>query len=325
VISFPRPRRRPPPPAIAPTMPTMPAGPWVVVVGMHRSGTSAMTGALGALGFQINRPEDRMDWPESNPEHWESLSLALHDDDLVQRLGGTWDAPAPLAPGWEDGAIARSMPDPAPIVAAAYPDPGPLVWKDPRICLLLPYWRRLIPGPLTAVFVWRSPTAVARSLEKRDGLPLAAGIALWERYNRSALIGLRGVDTYVAQYEAVLAEPDRTVESLIAWFDSLGRFAPLCDRWRRTEAAGSLVSDLRHHAGDDDGLLLPEHHRMLDFLRSLSGGHEPLGPVALLPESPWSTALLESRRQEHSSARELAAAREALVSAAHPTPDGPAS
>jgi len=322
VISFPRPRRRPPPPAAAPTMP---AGPWVVVVGMHRSGTSALTGALGALGFQTNRPEDRMDWPESNPEHWESLSLALHDDDLVQRLGGTWDAPPPLSPGWEEGTIARSMPDPAPIVAAAYPDQGPLVWKDPRICLLLPYWRRLIPGPLTAVLVWRSPVAVARSLEKRDGLPLAVGIALWERYNRSALAGLQGVDTYVVHYEAVLAAPDRALESLTGWFDSLERFAGWRGRWRRTEAAGSLVADLRHQSGDHDGLLLSEHHLMLDCLTSLSGGQDPLGPVELPPESPWSTALLESRRQEHERGRELAAAREALVSSAPPSPMGPAS
>ncbi len=301
----------------------MPAGPWVVVVGMHRSGTSAMTGALGALGFQTSRPEDRMDWPESNPEHWESLSLALHDDDLVQRLGGTWDAPPPLPPGWEEGTIARSMPDPAPIVAAAYPDQGPSVWKDPRICLLLPYWRRLIPGPLTAVLVWRSPVAVARSLEKRDGLPLAVGIALWEHYNRSALAGLLGVDTYVVHYETVLAEPHRAVESLIGWFESLGRFAGLRGRWRRAEAAGSLVAGLRHQSGDDDGLLLPEHHVMLDRLRSLNGGQDPLGPIELPPVSPWSATLLESRRLERVRSRELAAAREALASPARPSPVGP--
>jgi hypothetical protein len=47
----------------------MHAGPWLLVTGMHRSGTSAVAGVLGALGFQTPSADDRMDWPESNPEH----------------------------------------------------------------------------------------------------------------------------------------------------------------------------------------------------------------------------------------------------------------
>ena len=54
-------------------MPQMPVGPWVLVVGSHRSGTSAVTGALVALGLNGVAPDDRMDDLESNPEHWESF------------------------------------------------------------------------------------------------------------------------------------------------------------------------------------------------------------------------------------------------------------
>jgi hypothetical protein len=52
-------------------------GPWLLVVGMHRSGTSAVTGALGALGLGVVHADDRMDWPESNPEHLESVSVSF--------------------------------------------------------------------------------------------------------------------------------------------------------------------------------------------------------------------------------------------------------
>src|ERR1700694_845249 len=116
----------------------MPAGPWVVVVGMHRSGTSAITGALGALGLNLVSPEDRMDRHESNPEHWESMSIHFHNEDLLGRLGGSWEAPPDLPLGWEERPEIRLAPNPAPLLAAAYPDIGPLVWKDPRVCLLLP-------------------------------------------------------------------------------------------------------------------------------------------------------------------------------------------
>ncbi len=148
----------------------MPPGPWLAVLGMHRSGTSALTGALGSLGFGIPQPGDRMDWPESNPEHWESSALTVYDDEVLADLGGSWDAPPELPAGWETGAAIRVEPRPETVARRAFPDPGPIVWKDPRLCLLLPYWRRFLPGPHAAVLIWRSPLAVARSLQRRDGM-----------------------------------------------------------------------------------------------------------------------------------------------------------
>ena len=123
------------------------------MTGMHRSGTSAVAGVLGALGFQTPDPDDRMDWPESNPEHWESMSLTVFDDELLDRLGGSWDAPPDLPDGWVRDLDMSREPDPTGIVARAFPEPGPLVWKDPRICLLYPYWRQLLPEPAAVVFV----------------------------------------------------------------------------------------------------------------------------------------------------------------------------
>ncbi len=74
----------------------MPAGPWLLVVGMHRSGTSALTGALGELGMAVPAAEDRYEYygpAKGNPEHWESRAMGLQDDALLERLGCTWDAP----------------------------------------------------------------------------------------------------------------------------------------------------------------------------------------------------------------------------------------
>jgi hypothetical protein len=139
----------------------IPAGPWLLVVGMHRSGTSAITGALGALGLQAMHAKDRMDSPRSNPEHWESKSLSHHNDRILRRMGASWDAPTDLPLGWHvDPDIVGDV-DLAALVTSAYPEPGPSVWKDPRLCLLLPYWRSVLPAPLAAVFVWRSPLLAA--------------------------------------------------------------------------------------------------------------------------------------------------------------------
>ena len=137
-------------------MTAQPAGPWVVVVGMHRSGTSAVTGALGALGLQMPRPGDRMAWDESNPEHWESLSLALHDEHLLHGLGGSWDAPPDLPRHWVHSAAVLGGARSGALLAQAYPEPGPAALKDPRICLLLSHWRTVLPDPSA-----RRPAGVA--------------------------------------------------------------------------------------------------------------------------------------------------------------------
>ena len=192
-------------------MTTMPPGPWVLVIGCHRSGTSAVTAALVALGLHGVDPADRMDRVTSNPEHWESMAASQFNEDLLASLGAAWDAPpaadaeSPL-PDPVSGAE-----DPARIMAQAYPEPGPVVWKDPRACLLLPFWRAALPGPLAVIFVWREPLAVARSLHRRDGIPLADGLALWEHYNRCAAVGLQGVDTFVLDYSSVVDDPEKVV------------------------------------------------------------------------------------------------------------------
>ncbi len=295
---------------------TGPAGPWVLVVGMHRSGTSAVAGALGAVGLNLVHPDDRMDWPESNPEHWESLALGLHNEDLLARLDGAWDAPPDIYEGWELSPPITGAGDPSPLLAAAYPEPGAKVFKDPRVCLLLPYWRRILPAPLAAVLVWRSPMAVALSLKKRDSLPLPDGLALWERYNRRAVSDLRGVDTYVLDYESVVGDGDRAIGALTGWLGSLEQFEGDVGRWDAAAASQAIVGGLVHHAGgaspDADGVILHEQRALVEYLTEAGGGHRPFLPAPLGPESPWTTSLLRLRQELSGPRRELDATKDRL-------------
>jgi hypothetical protein len=290
--------------------------PWVLVMGMHRSGTSALTGALGATGLQLCRPDDRVEWAESNPEHWESLSLTLFDEDLLVRSDGSWDAPPELTDGWERGSRVPSTSDAAEVVASAYPERGPSLWKDPRLCLLLPYWREVLAPPLAAVFVWRSPIAVARSLLQRDQLPLPDGLALWERYNRAGLEALGGVDTFVVSYESIIEEPEEHLGELFEWLGSLEQFAGTNVVWDPAPAAASIAGELRHHAGREDAgtdpTCLPEQWALADYLAASAGGHRPFHAKLPGPESPWTSSLLRLRHRISTPNRELDEALEQL-------------
>jgi hypothetical protein len=292
------------------------AGPWVLVVGMHRSGTSAVAGALVALGLNSSRLDDRMDWPESNPEHWESLSLGLHNENLLVRFDGEWDAPPELPDGWELSPEIRDVPDPVGVLVGAYPEAGPSVWKDPRLCLLLPYWRSVLPAPIAAVFVWRSPLAVAQSLMRRDELPIAEGLALWERYNRSAIEGLEGVDTYVIGYESLVGDPVVSSKELATWLRSLSQFRDSAASWDPDRAAAAILGDTHHPPGSprQDGRppILAEQKEIVDYLSALRGGHSPLVPKIPVAESLWTNSVLRLRSKLSAPNRELDAAKDLL-------------
>jgi hypothetical protein len=273
----------------------VPAGPWLLVVGMHRSGTSALTGALGAMGFQTPATADLLEWQESNAAHWESRALTLFDDDLLASLGGSWEAPPPVPPESVKQAAESLVPTPAVAASAAYSEPGPIVWKDPRLCLLLPFWRRVLPGPLAAILVWRSPLAVAHSLRERDGMELADGIALWERYNGSALRNLEGVDAYVCRYEDMTANPGQRMAAIADWLGSLPQFRSNSTEWRRDLAEGAITSRSLEAFPEASELILGSQHALLDCLREIEGGHRPLSSMELPIESGWTTALLADR------------------------------
>jgi hypothetical protein len=273
------------------------AGPWVAVIGMHRSGTSAVTGAVGALGFNLVKADDRLSPHDSNPEHFESLSVVLHDDAILAHFGGTWDAPPRLPDGWEADEGLPDRAEASALLAAAYPRPGPSVWKDPRLCLVLPYWRAVLVRPMAAVLVWRGPLAVARSLQRRDGLPIPHGVALWERYNRSAIANLADDDVYVLDYDAMVENPAAALSGLTSWLSGIGTFAGRAE-WDHQGALSVISSGLRHETvttGDDEGIELDEQRQLIGHLAAMSGGHHGL-PQLPGRESPWTQAVLDPRR-----------------------------
>ncbi len=226
--------------------------------------------------------------------------MGSHDEALLERLGGTWDRPPDCEPGWESDPVLAidDLGDPAAAASVAFPNDGPIVWKDPRSCLLLPHWLAHLPKPVAAVFIWRWPLSVARSLQARDRLHLADGVALWERYNRSGLSGLVGVDTFVTRYESIVEDPLSRLGTLAHWLGDLPQFAAHASHWDLESAAASISPQLlRQSPSDDPELLLDEQKALVEHLETLEGPHNPLAPISLGAESPWTTALMGDRQQ----------------------------
>ena len=176
--------------------------------------------------------------------HWESASLCDFNDRILAAFGGEWEEPPRLPRRWERSPKATALePEARALFDSVHPT-GDWVWKDPRTCLTLPFWSPII-RPTAALFVTRDPGAIAASLKRRSNIPTSVGLALWERYTRSALRAAHGLPVVIVRYEDMTSDPERGVSALVGAFAEIGvdldRSIPA--------AAGSIRRELQHHRG----------------------------------------------------------------------------
>jgi hypothetical protein len=254
----------------------------VFVVGMHRSGTSATTRVLNLLGVPLRTREDALPHTAGNERgHWESRSLMQFNERLLRELGARWNDIPPLnAPvcGWHrlaaHGAEARL------VFHSAHPTPT-WAWKDPRLCVLLPFWRTVLPEPHGIVLVLRDPLEIAASLAARDGLAVSTSLLQWERSLGHALLGCVGAPTYVLRYPDLLDDPVAVCGDLLAFLNELGMGVTEADE----QVRAFLSPQLRHsrHESARSPLLTRTQRSLLATLDELSRVHPSFEPPITHP------------------------------------------
>lgn len=168
----------------------------VLVLGMHRSGTSALARVLNLLGCSL--PQQVMDGNLSNPVgHWEPQAIVELNDEILEAAGSAWNDWQQLNPGWEKSPVrAGFMRKAARTLQSEYEDSSFFVVKDPRICRIAPFWLDVLSensiDPRIIIPV-RNPLDVAASLYSRDGIDPSLGYLIWLRHILDAERGTRGV------------------------------------------------------------------------------------------------------------------------------------
>lgn len=267
---------------------------------MHRSGTSAATRLVNLLGVPACVEEDLFPPSADNPRgNWESTSLTAFNDRLLGALGCDWTCPVTLEAGWEDDPwLDWLYNDAAELFPRVVPS-SEWVWKDPRNCVVFPFWRRsLAIGPVVVV-VNRNPLEIAASLEARGGLERPHSLALWERYLRLGLAAIADLPTLVTNYATLLEDP-------VAWCAQVEEFLagsgvttrpPLND-----DVLGFVDRGLRHALSTPADLAADREvsapqRALLQALEALRGAHERFAPPNLPPEGAETETLLAQQRR----------------------------
>lgn len=156
------------------------------ILGMHRSGTSSLTGSLEEearlyLGEVVTEAPYNL---KGNREH---LRIRELHEQVLSANGGSWDRP-PEEVTWSAEHRARRD-----AMIAGYPQGVPWGFKDPRTLLTLAGWSEVLPA-MRCGGTFRHPLAVAASLGARDGFAVERSLALWAHYNRLLLRYHRELD-----------------------------------------------------------------------------------------------------------------------------------
>ena len=159
--------------------PRSPPPPCVIVLGMHRSGTSLLTGSLEAAGLHLGEVNHAAPFNRKGNKENESIR-SLHDE-LLARSGAAWNRPPKRQVRWNPADEKRARALVEPCFRAA----RPWGFKDPRTVWTVEGWLGLLPE-VRMVGVFRHPSLAVRSLAARPG-DLAVGtheaLRLWCDYN----------------------------------------------------------------------------------------------------------------------------------------------
>jgi hypothetical protein len=224
----------------------------LVVLGMHRSGTSALTGSLRHLGVELGGDMRAPHEGVNAKGYWEHLGILRVHESVLTVLASSWDDVRPLPDRWREGPeLAASREQIVEILRRDFSRAAVWAVKDPRTCRLVPLWVDALERlgcRFGFVLTMRNPAEVIRSLAKRDGFHADKSALLWLENNLAAEQATRSHPRVFLSYDDLLKNPRAALSRIELQLDV--RFPK---RFDEGEAAvhSFLTPQLRHHVAGE--------------------------------------------------------------------------
>lgn len=203
----------------------------ILILGMHRSGTSLAGEIIDRWGAYGGEQENMMPATQENPRgYWEYLPLVELNDELLTDLDSSW-----CVPPADDAAVqsragkTQFRRKAESLIKAMNRSKRTWYWKDPRLSILLPYWLKVLPNP-TIIVCLRNPLEIADSLKSRRRMqgfsefeiPESAALLLWQIYLMRIFLNIPTVrNVFLFPYEAALKDPTGQCKRLLSFLEGI--------------------------------------------------------------------------------------------------------
>ncbi len=182
----------------------------LIILGLHRSGSSVLTGCLKILGAGFENTGRAS-------QDVQNEIISIHEI-LLKELGCHWDMIGNLPKGWVESQAAETAKERLKgLFQNDFSKSGLWVLGDHRLCRLMALWMSIFKDwDVTPIFIHmlRHPFEVAQSLKINKGIDLHKGHLLWMVHNRDALSAINDYHRIIITYDQLLADPIATLNSI---------------------------------------------------------------------------------------------------------------
>lgn len=195
----------------------------ILVTGMHRSGTSALAGALHLVRVDIGTSIIPPNY-DNERGFFENKTIHTLNEELLEILQITWDAPVLLTKKWwQQPTIIQFKSKAKKIIQTEFGGQSVFVIKDPRLCYLFPFWEEVLTTMDIEIFcaiTVRNAKNVAASLEKRNKFSAIKSHLLYISY-------LFSIEKYTRTYPRIFVNYDTFLQHYPTILNSIGTVAAI--------------------------------------------------------------------------------------------------
>lgn len=194
----------------------------VLIIGMHRSGTSAITRVANLLGLYLG------DFTTAASQYnakgyWEHTNIVPINDEILNTLGSSWYDTMPLPKDWwQNHKLDIYKQKLETILLDDFKNSHLWGIKDPRISILLPLWLPVLQkvcDKIHLIHVYRHPKEVACSLLERSSLSSLTTSLLWLKYNIEALKLTDNCKRLFINYNEIFEDPKILINKIANFFE----------------------------------------------------------------------------------------------------------
>ena len=207
----------------------------VVIIGMHRSGTSLTAQILHDNGLYLGKPMEWLIGNESNKAGYFEFTKAVRlNNAVLEHLGGSWSSLPKSPVNWNKipQVLINRGKDIVNYLSSQRHEWG---FKDPRTTVLLPFWKKVLPSDCKVVFCLRHPSEIQDSLIKRGDKKSINWRALWVKYIQRGLVHTKTTNTHFVFYEDYFNKTEESIDKLLDFCGLENRGIERIDKSRKNK------------------------------------------------------------------------------------------